>query len=146
MLLYGMVKVVPLQMPFPFLTKLVEPFGNFSPMGFLWSSVGASPGYEMFVGSAEMLGGILLFLPRTTTLGALICLADATEVFVLNMTYDVPVKLFSFHLILMSLVLLVPELPRIASFFFSNRAVSPSTHPQLFSTPRANRVDRNIQN
>ncbi len=63
MLLYGMVKLIPLQMPFPPLTRLVEPFGNFSPMGVLWSSIGASPGYEMFVGSAEMLGGILLFSP-----------------------------------------------------------------------------------
>src|SRR5258708_7542444 len=142
---YGMVKVVPLQMAFPFLTKLVEPFGNFSPMAVLWSSVGASPGYEMFVGSAEMLGGILLFLPRTATLGALICLADATEVFMLNMTYDVPVKLFSFHLILMSLVLLAPELPRLASFFFSNRAVNPSMRSQLFRTPRANRVALIVQ-
>jgi uncharacterized membrane protein YphA (DoxX/SURF4 family) len=145
MLLYGMVKVVPLQMPYPFLTRLVEPFGNFSPMGVLWYSIGASPGYEMFVGSAEMLGGILLFFPRTTTFGALVCLADATEVFMLNMTYDVPVKLFSFHLILMSLVLLAPELPRIANFFFSNRGVGPSTHPKLFRTPRANRVALTIQ-
>src|SRR5689334_3378624 len=50
---YGMLKVVPLQMPFPFLTRLVEPFGNFSPMGVLWYSIGASPAYERFVGSAE---------------------------------------------------------------------------------------------
>jgi hypothetical protein len=41
--IYGMSKVIPLQMPFPFLTRLVEPFGNFSPMGVLWYSVGASP-------------------------------------------------------------------------------------------------------
>src|SRR5262245_58015387 len=145
MLLYGMMKVVPLQMPFPFLTRLVEPFGNFSPMGVLWYSIGASPGYERFVGSAEMLGGILLFLPLTTTFGALVCLADATQVFMLNMTYDVPVKLFSFHLIVMSLVLLAPELRRIARFFFSNRAISPSTHPQLFRTTRANRVALTVQ-
>lgn len=145
MVLYGMDKVVPLQMPYPFLTRLVEPFGNFSPMGVLWYSIGAATGYEIFVGSAEMLGGILLFFPRTATFGALVCLTDAAEVFVLNMAYDVPVKLFSFHLILMSLVLLVPELPRIASFFFSNRGVSPSTHPKLFRTRRANRVALTVQ-
>src|SRR5215831_16827669 len=52
MVLYGMVKIVPLQMPFPFLTRL-EPYGNFSPMGVLWYPIGASPGYEKFVGSAE---------------------------------------------------------------------------------------------
>jgi uncharacterized membrane protein YphA (DoxX/SURF4 family) len=85
---YGWAKAVPLQMPFPYLTRLLEPFGNFSPMGVLWSSIGASPPYEVFAGCAEMLGGILLIVPRTTTLGALVCLADMTQVFMLNMTYD----------------------------------------------------------
>jgi uncharacterized membrane protein YphA (DoxX/SURF4 family) len=137
---YGMAKVIPMQMPFPFLTRLLEPFGNFSPMGVLWSSVGASPAYEMFAGSAEMLGGILLIIPRTTTLGALVCVADMTQVFMLNMTYDVPVKLFSFHLLLMALFLLAPDFQRLADFFFRNRTVASSTQPQLFKTRRANRI------
>ena len=116
-ILYGMSKVVPLQMPYPFLAKLVEPFGSFSPMGMLWSSIGASPAYEVFVGLAETVGGVLLLIPRTALLGSLICLADAIEVFVLNMTYDVPVKLFSFHLVLMTVFLLAPEMRRLAGFF-----------------------------
>ena len=41
-LYYGFAKAIPLQMPAPPLTRLLEPFGNFSPMGVLWSSVGAS--------------------------------------------------------------------------------------------------------
>ena len=40
---YGILKIVPLQMPRPMLFQLVEPFGNMSPMGVLWSFVGASP-------------------------------------------------------------------------------------------------------
>ena len=142
---YGIAKVVPLQMPFPFLTRLLEPFGNFSPMGVLWSSVGASPSYETFAGCAEMLGGILLILPWTTTLGALVCVADMTHVFMLNMTYDVPVKLFSFHLLLMALFLLAPDCYRLLDFFFRNRAVEPSTQPQLFKTRRANRIAIAVQ-
>jgi uncharacterized membrane protein YphA (DoxX/SURF4 family) len=137
---YGWAKAVPLQMPYPYLTKLVEPFGNFSPMGVLWASIGASPAYETFAGCAEMLGGILLIVPRTTTLGALVCLADMTQVFMLNMTYDVPVKLLSFHLILLSLFLLAPDLQRLANLFFLNRTAGPSTQPPLFATPRANRI------
>ena len=90
MMVYGMSKAVPLQMPFPFLTTLLERYGDFSPMGVLWSSIGASPAYEIFTGCAELLGGVLLIFPRTTTLGALVCLADAIQVFLLNMTYDVP--------------------------------------------------------
>ncbi len=75
------------------------------------------------LGAAETLGGILLLAPRTTTLGALVCLADMIQVFMLNMTYDVPVKLFSFHLILFSLFLLAPEANRLLGFFFTDRAV-----------------------
>ena len=140
MFTYGWAKAVPLQMPFPFLTKLVEPYGNFSPMGVLWASIGASPAYETFAGCAEVFGGLLLIVPRTTMLGALVCLADMTQVFMLNMTYDVPVKLLSFHLILMSLFLLAPDLQRLADMFFLNRPVSSATQYPLLATARANRI------
>src|SRR5580698_3678214 len=137
---YGVDKAIPLQMPFPYLTRLIEPFRDFSPMGVLWSSIGASPAYETFAGCAELLGGVLLIFPRTTTLGALVSLADMIQVFMLNMTYDVPVKLLSFHLILISLFLLALDFQRLADFFFSNRTVRPSTQPQLFTKPRANSI------
>src|SRR4051812_23085838 len=78
---YGFAKVIPQQMPILALTRLVEPFGNFSPMGVLWYSVGASPAYEIATGCAEVLGGLLLFLPRTTIVGALVCLMDASMIF-----------------------------------------------------------------
>ena len=145
MFAYGWAKAVPLQMPFPYLTKLVEPYGNFSHMGVLWASIGASPAYEIFAGCAEMLGGLLLIVPRTTTLGALVCLADMTQVFMLNMTYDVPVKLLSFHLILLSLFLLAPDLQRLANIFFLNRAAGPSTQPPLFRSARSNRIAVAVQ-
>ena len=137
---YGMAKAIPLQMPAPQLTRLLEPYGNFSPMGVLWYSVGASRPYEMFTGCAELAGGILLFFPRTATLGALICLADTMQIFTLNMTYDVPVKLFSFQLILMSLFLLAPEARRLANVLVFNRTAGPSTQPPLGRSPRAIRI------
>jgi hypothetical protein len=56
------------------------------------------------------------------------------------MSYDVPVKLFSFHLILMGLVLLAPDLSRFRDFLFKNCPVGPSTVPKLFRTRRANRI------
>ena len=51
MMTYGMGKFVPLQMPFPYLMRLLERYGDFSPMGVLWSSIGASPSYEIFAGA-----------------------------------------------------------------------------------------------
>ncbi|HKR95312.1 MAG TPA: DoxX family protein [Candidatus Angelobacter sp.] len=145
MFLYGFAKVIPLQMPFPYLARLLEPYGNFSPMGVLWSSIGSSHSYEIFAGCAETLGGILLLAPRTATLGALVCLADMVQVFMLNMTYDVPVKLFSFHLILFSLFLLAPEANRLIGFFFTERAIGPSRQAPLFRSVRANRWAVGIQ-
>jgi len=145
MVVYGLAKAVPLQMPFPYLTRLLEPYGNFSPMGVLWSSIGASPAYEILVGCAELLAGILLIFPRTAVLGVLLALVDSIEIFMLNMTYDVPVKLFSFHLILMSLFLLAPELTRLGDFFLHHRKAELSRQPQLFRRPRANRIALIVQ-
>jgi hypothetical protein len=140
MVSYGMVKAIPLQMPAPNLTRLLEPFGHFSPMGVLWYSIGASRGYEMFAGFTELIGGILLFVPRLRILGALVTLAASVQIFTLNMTYDVPVKLFAFHLILMCLVLLAPEAKRIMRVLVLNKTAEPSTQPPLFRGIRARRA------
>lgn len=140
MFAYGMVKAIPLQMPYPFLSRLAERFGDFSPMGVLWWSVGAAPAYERFAGCAELAGGLLLISRRTRMLGLFICLADMTQVFVLNMTYDVPVKLLSFHLILISLFLLLPARHRIVNFFLLGRAAEAPQDPPLFTTARARKI------
>lgn len=140
MINYGLAKVIPLQMPYPSLTRLLQPFGTFSPMGVLWSSIGAAPAYEMFAGWAEVIGGVLLVVPRTATLGALICLADMIQVFMLNMTYDVPVKLFAFHLILLSCFLLARDVPRLINVLFLDRDTTLRPRAQLFNSLRANRI------
>lgn len=135
MVRYGFGKLLPTQMPTVFLARLVEPFGDFSPMGVLWSSIGASPAYEAFTGAVELLAGLLLFVPRTTLLGALIALAASTQVFVLNMTYDVPVKLLSFHLVLLSVVLLAPYARNLRDLLLLHRPLSPEREPSIGRTP-----------
>jgi hypothetical protein len=140
MIAYGFVKVIPVQMPYPSLIRLLQPFGTFSPMAVLWSSMGAAPAYEIFTGCAEVLGGVLLIVPSMTTLGALISLAAMIQVDTLNMTYDVPVKLFAFHLILLSCFLLAPDFSRLIKFLLLRRTTSLSTEAQLFRGIRANRI------
>jgi len=145
MFYYGLAKVIPTQFPPPSLVTLVEPVGNLSRTDLLWTFIGASTAYQIFTGCAEVLGGMLLVLPRTTMLGAMICLADMVQVFVLNMTYDFGLKLISFHLILMSLILLAPDFRRLSNLFFLDRAAGPSSHPPLFRTRRANRLALALQ-
>jgi hypothetical protein len=140
MFFYGTAKVVPMQMWFPRLSRLLERFGDFSPMAVLWASMGASRSYEFFTGCVEIAGRLLLFVPRTTLLGALICAASMTNVFILNTTYDVNVKAWSLHLILMSVFLLAPDAKRLMNLFLLNRPVQPSFHVPLFRSPSADRV------
>jgi hypothetical protein len=124
MVTYGTIKAFPVQMSYPFLTRLLEPYGNFSLMGVLWAQMGSSPAYQIFTGCVEVLAAVLLFIPGLTTVGALVALAATTQVWVLNMTYDVPVKLFSFHLVVMSLMLLAPDLRRLTDFLILKRATA----------------------
>lgn len=145
MLFYGMAKLIPTQMPEPPLSALLQPFGELSPASVLWLQVGSSPPYEMVLGAAEVLGGVLLFAPRTATLGTLISLVSMIQVFVLNMTFDVPVKILSFHLLLLGGVLIAPQVHRLADVFVFQRATEPTTQPLLFDTPRHNRTAAAVQ-
>ena len=140
MFYYGMAKVIPTQFRPPALVTLVEPVGNLTLTSMLWVSIGASTAYQMFTGFAELAGGLLLLIPHTAILGALLSLAAMVQVLVLNMAYDFGLKQISFHLILLSLFLLAPDLKRVANLLVLNRPAGASTQPALFATARANRA------
>src|SRR5262249_40762600 len=90
MLSFGVAKAIPTQMPEPSLTTLLTKYGDLTPMAVLWSQVGMSRPYEMLLGAAEITAAILLLIPRTALLGALLALIDTLQIVVLNMTFDVP--------------------------------------------------------
>jgi hypothetical protein len=121
MLLYGFVKVFKLQFPSASLTHLLDPLGDFSPMGLAWTYMGFSKGFNVFVGLLEVLGGLLLIPRRTQTLGSFIIIGVMTQVTVMNFCYDIPVKLFSVHLVLMALVIFITD-NRFLNVFIKNKA------------------------
>jgi len=101
--------------------RLMQPYGDSSPMALLWNFMGFSTAYTIFVGAAEVLGGLLLLFRRTATLGALVVIAVMSNIVMLNFCYDVPVKLYSVHLWLMAAFILLPDVPRLVDFFVRNR-------------------------
>jgi len=139
MFYYGMAKVIPAQFPPPSLVTLLEPIGYLSRSDLLWAFVGASTPYQIFTGCAEVAAGLLLIVPATATVGALLAVIDMMQVFVLNMTYDFGLKQISFHLMLIALFLLAPDVRRIAAVLLG-RAAGATTQPQLFAARRANRL------
>ena len=124
MMIYGFSKVIKVQFPFPGPYRLAQPYGDSSPMTLAWNYMGYSTAYNYFTGSAELLGGLLLLTRRTTTIGAIVCLGVMTNVFMINLGYDVPVKLLSFNTILMCLFLLRKDIGRLTDFFINKTAPS----------------------
>ena len=139
MISYGANKLFRMQFPEPPLYRFVDYYGNSSPMGMLWAFMGMSRPYSLFAGIAEMAGGLLLIVPRFTTLGSLITFAVMSNVWMLNFCYDVPRKIYSTHLVLMSLFLLLPDLRRLLNFFIFNRRTEPSSEVPLLNDPQLNR-------
>ncbi|MEM1327643.1 MAG: hypothetical protein AAGI23_16900 [Bacteroidota bacterium] len=124
MLFYGLAKVYDGQFLFPNEVRLDQRIGDISPMGLLWTFMGYSKTYTVFTGLLECIGGTLLFSRRTTILGALIVFGVMSNVMMLNYCYDVPLKLFSTHLVLMSLFLILLDVKRLFYFFIENRSVA----------------------
>lgn len=122
MLLYGFVKVFQIQFQQPSFVKLLQPLGEFSPMGLAWNYMGYSKGFGMFAGLMEILGGILLMFRKTSTLGAFVVIGVMVQVAMMNMMFDIPVKLFSIHLILMAVVIFITDLQRFIAVFIKNKA------------------------
>lgn len=140
MVIYGLAKVFYLQFRPPSYTRLIETFGESSPMGLLWTFMGFSKGYTIFTGTAELLGGLLLLYRPARTLGALVTFGVMVNVMLMNYFYDVPVKLLSTHLVLLSGFLLALDGQRLWDFFIANRAVNPRDILPLFGNPKWERI------
>jgi hypothetical protein len=140
---YGLYKVFPLQFGTPRLDRLMEPYGESSPMGILWTFMAASVPYTFFGGLMEALGGVLLFWRRTTTLGALVSIAVMSNVVMLNFCYDVPVKLYSLHILLMAGFLVLPDARRLLDVLLFNRPTAAREFAPSVLSPRW-RMARNV--
>lgn len=116
LIFYGLIKVVKLQFPDPSLTRLLQPFGDASPMGLAWTFLGFSKGYNIFMGIVEV-SAILLLFRRTVVVGGFLSLAATAHVMAMNYFFDVPVKLLSTALVVMSLFILAPHFLKLYRFF-----------------------------
>jgi uncharacterized membrane protein YphA (DoxX/SURF4 family) len=138
MISYGANKLFRMQFPEPGLAKFVDTYGQSSPMGLLWAFMGTSRAYSFFGGVGEMLGGLLLLVPRFTSLGALVTLGVMSNVLMLNLCYDVPRKIYSIHLIAFCLFLLAPDMKRLMDLFIFNRKVQLTPPMPLFKDKQLN--------
>ena len=109
MLLYGLAKLIPTQMAYMMLPGYqIQLVGDVSLMNTLWGFMGASDPYSVAAGLVEFVAGVLLLWRRTWLLGALIAIVAMGQVFLLNLFYDVPVKLVSGQLFFIAVAITTP--------------------------------------
>lgn len=127
MLKYGFVKVFGLQFYVPEPNTLFTPLGDLPKDLLYWSTMGVSPGYSIFLGSVEVLVGLLLLWRKTAMLGAMIGMAVLVNVLAVNLSFGISVKLYSGILLLLCSVVLAPDFQRL-SHFFRGMGAGPSTN------------------
>jgi uncharacterized membrane protein YphA (DoxX/SURF4 family) len=133
MLRYGIHKVFALQFAAgPTLSRMLETYGESSPFGLASTFMGSSTTYLILAGAAETVGGVLLVFPQLTTLGALIVVPVMANVVLMNFCYDIPVKIHSSHILLLTLFLLLPEARRLIRAIVLGRAIE-GTRAHAFS-------------
>src|SRR5262249_7437272 len=103
------------------LGRLLQPYGESSPMGLLWTFMGYSTSYTIFAGATEAVSGVLLFFRPAATPGAVLGATGMANIVMLDFSFDVPGKLYSAHLLLMCVFVMFPDLERLSNVLVLNR-------------------------
>lgn len=103
---YGVDKIFKAQFSEPEPNILFTRFGNLDKDILFWSTIGASKIYNVIIGSIELFTGALLLFKRTRFLGVLLAIISFVQIVIINISFDISVKLFSSILLLMSLFLI----------------------------------------
>ncbi len=137
MLYYGMDKIFALQfnMYRPNPRTIAMPLGDIGPMELLWTFMGYSKAYTIFAGTGEVIGALLLFFRRTTTLGALIVCGVMANVVAMDFSYGVTVRILASFLLAEAIFLATPDATRLINVFVLNRPAPAANLDSPFNKP-----------
>ncbi len=103
LLSYGLNKVFLQQFPMPEANILYSNFGVLQKDILYWSVLGLAPVYTFLIGFAECSIAFLLFFRKTRLFGLFLSLLSFSYIFIINISFDISVKIFSFLLILITI-------------------------------------------
>jgi uncharacterized membrane protein YphA (DoxX/SURF4 family) len=87
----------------------------------VWCFFGYSPVYARFIGMCELVPGLLVLFPRTSTLGALALLAVSLNITVMDFCFDFPgVKYTALFLTVLCGILVASDYRRLKRIFWDN--------------------------
>ena len=106
--------------------------------------MGYSTTYQMFAGAMEVVAGLLLLNRKTVTLGLLVASGVFANVLAMNLSYDIPVKIFSGHLLFYCIYLLAHDWQRLFKAFVLNEPSIPTNLYAFNYSSKKMRVGRII--
>lgn len=136
MLWYGFDKVFKVQFYLPEPNTLFATVGNTQRDLLYWTVMGTSYTYTFFSGLIEVLAAGLLLFHRTALIGVFITAGIMTNVLMINIGFDISVKLYSCFLLLLSLTVIAIHAQTLFRFFILQL---PSA-PVLWRPPFARKI------
>ena len=127
LLAYGFIKVYPLQSPFPSLSNLNTPYGDFTRWKLFSMSLGIVPSYEAFLGGVEITAALLLLFRKTASVGAFIVVFFTGNVLMSNISYEGGEYVYCAYLISLAVFVLASDLDRLGNLLIFHRPASPNT-------------------
>jgi hypothetical protein len=137
---YGFVKVFPSQFQAITAFRLTMTVGDQSPMLLAWNFMGHSAIMQRLNGLLEVIAGLLLLFRQTTTLGAILSTAVFSFVVMMDFSFNVPVRLLSSHLLLISVLLVLADGGRLLNVFVLNRPAGAQVYRPLINHPVGRKV------
>ncbi|MEH3112377.1 DoxX family protein [Pedobacter terrae] len=129
---YGLIKVFPLQMPYPSLSNLHTNYGDFLPWKIYFHTTAIAPPFEAFLGSVELIAGLLLLYRKTVVFGAGILAGYYGNVFASNTAYQMGYTVFSLQLAFFAVALFIYDGPRLYRLLVTQKyTVANTYHPRF---------------
>lgn len=120
---YGFDKVFKRQFYLPEPNILYSNFGSLTKDTLFWSTMGTSHLYSVATGIIEVITGILILIKRTRIIGFFLAMAVSINILLINIGFDISVKLFSSFLLMVVFLNLYPVLKTTYAFFIQHRVV-----------------------
>lgn len=130
---YGFLKLFALQAPYPSVSSLNTPYGDFTSWKLFSLSLGIVPGYQSFLGAVELLAGLFLLFRKTAPVGAIIIVFFTGNVFMSNLAYEGGDVVYSFYLVILALFIVAYYAEQIINLLILAKPVAPVVVPIQWS-------------
>lgn len=126
---FGLYLLFQQHLPYPSLSNLHTNYGDLFSWKVYFQTTAINPEYQSFLGSVVIISAILIVYRRTTGIGAGIALGFFSNVYVVNLLYDVGDLYYLTFLMLALTYLIINQVPKLIDLFNNKWVVGASFYP-----------------